>query len=177
MKDVRLGDLFDGVIKACRERAKEFTRFDHTDGAIRISYLPQSQLGLEWIKPVCKNASRYEMVARISDDGNFVLNRATDPVDTYSISAMRVASCLRSQELEEDVAPDEKRGFASAIGTTAYQLLYDHRIFALMIVSVSGAIPEEDELVAKAASEAVEEWRKNGPYDEAGRPRLFYIAN
>ncbi len=175
---ILLSDLFDKIIEVCRKYAKEMPRFEDGDGAIRISYLPQSEFGFKLSKPACKKARRCEVVTSISENGNIVRDRHTaEPVDSSGLSALKVASCLRDQEgKKEDKFRDEKHGFSPYGGAASYQLLFDHKIFAVIIVSVSGSIPAEEEAVAKAASGAIEEWCKNGPRKDE-RPQLFYLAH
>ena len=168
MDGISLKKLSDGIIIACREKARDLPRLSDGDGAIRITFLPQSALGYQLQSANSELASRYEVVAKLSDGGNFVMNRTTEPVDSYGTSAMKVASYLHDQEIGKG-KPDHG-------GVLSFQLLFDHAIFGLLLVSVDGGVPEENEFVVEAARDAVYEWCRNGP-QENGKTRLFYIAN
>ena len=93
MDGISLKKLSDGIIAACREKAKSLPRFSDGDGAIRITFLPQSALGRQLQAANSELAARYEVATKFSDDGNFVTGRTTEePVDTYSRTAMKIAS-------------------------------------------------------------------------------------
>ena len=158
--DIQLSVLFDSIIESCREYAANMPRFSDGDGAIRINYLPQSEFGRAQCQSLTKHGSRVEIVAPISEGG------------------MQVATCLRNQEIgdKKEQFQDEKHGYASSSGVLSCQLLYDHAIFALLLISISGATPEEDELVAKHAIDSIIAWCKTGPHD-GERARLFFIPN
>ena len=166
-KDIRINGLFDSIIMNCRKRASQLQGFKDGDGAIRLCYLPQNSLGVNALGGGSAFADRYELVARI-DVGNYVLNRGGrgEPVDTYAFSALKVAACLLAYEQGlparsgEDIGDiyDEKHGFAPYHGAVLYELEQNHQIFALLIVSVSGASQAEDEEVARAAEKTLKAW-------------------
>lgn len=166
-KNIRINGLFDSIIMNCRKRASELDGFKEGDGAIRLCYLPQNSFGTDIIGIRSAFADRFELVARI-DVGNYVLNRdgRGEPVDTYAFSALKVASCLLAYEKGlparsgEDIGDvyDEQHGFAPYHGAVLYELEYEHKIFALLIVSVSGASQSEDEEVARAAEKTLKAW-------------------
>ena len=175
MDGISLKTLSDGIITACREKAEDMPRFSDGDGAIRITFLPQSALGYQLQQANSELATRYEVATKFSDGGNFVVNRTTKPVDTYSRTAMKIASHLRKQEGKEDGCAEN--GFGSTDGVLSFQLLFDHKIFGLLLVCVDGGVQAENEFVVEAAKDAVCNWCRNGPLTEDGKTRLFYIAN
>jgi hypothetical protein len=169
--------LFDDIIERCRDEAEQLPRLKDGDGAIRITFLPQSELGRKLQQSVSRQASRCEVVAKIAESGNFVLNRPNEPTDSYSTTAMKVASHLRDQEIGgEDKYRDEKHGFAPSRGVLSFKLLYDHAMFALLLVSVDGGIPEENDIVVNTSREVINKWCKNGPR-KGDHARLAYISN
>lgn len=162
--------LFDDIIEACRQKAATLEGFESGDGCIRISYLPQNTMAVDILEANTCFADRYELCARISPEGNYVINRGRQrgaPVDTYAFSALKVAACLKAIEMGigersgydlNDLACDEEHGFASYRGAICYTLCYEHRAFALLVVCASGASAIEDEAVAEAATEAIKKW-------------------
>ena len=81
-EDVQLCNLFDAIIESIQNSAKDFVRFMNGEGSIRITYLPQSEFGRKLQQNFSKNARRCEIVAPIVENGNLVLNRSTDPIDS-----------------------------------------------------------------------------------------------
>ena len=175
---VSLKTLFDAIIVACREAADGLPHFEDNDGAIRITFLPQNEFGRELQCAMSNQASRCEVVAKISEDGNFVQNRPTEPTDTYSTTAMKVASHLRDQEIgsKNDKCRDEKHGFTSSRGVLSFKLLYDHAMFGLLLVSIDVGLPVWNEIVVSASKEAVRSWCQMGPKED-GHSRMAYIPN
>ena len=176
--DVQLCNLFDAIIESIQNSAKDFVRFMNGEGSIRITYLPQSEFGRKLQQNFSKNARRCEIVAPIAENGNLVLNRSTDPIDSSALTAMQVASYLHKQEnhVDGDKPLDEKHGFAPDATALSFQLLYDHALFGLVLVSVYGATSLENKLVANDVAEVVRAWCKMGP-EKDGRARLTFIAN
>ena len=183
MDRVSFGRLFDGIIMSCQQKAKKLEGFESGDGCIRISYLPQNTWAANILESEVHSADRFELTARIMEGGNYILNRHdkhSAPIDSYAFSALKVAACLRSIELGlgersgydlGDLAADEEHGFATYRGAICYSLYYEHRIFALLIVSVSGASAAEDEKVAEAGETAIDNWcRMHGFSYEAPPP-------
>lgn len=168
MSEIRIPDLYDDIIEACRDAAATLKGFEDGDGAIRLCYIPQGAAGVDLLDGNTCYADRYEVVARIRSSGNYVLNRdgRGEPVDTYAFSALKVAACLRAYELELSARSgeklgefyDEAHGFAPYKGAALYQMSQDNKVFGLLIVSVSGATQEEDEEVALAAESAMRKW-------------------
>ncbi len=186
MDTIQIRELFDGIIEKCRERANDVAEFDDGDGAIRICCLPQGILGDRLIRRKSQYADRLEFVARIRDGGNYVLHRAGDGalVDTYALSAMKVATCLRAYEENEthrsgtlsDPECNEMHGFSQKNGALLYELTIDGRIFALIVVCVSGADEKADEYVAEASTWAIEKWCTIRLLGGNRQQRLGYIA-
>ena len=177
MDGISLKKLSDGIIAACREKAKSLPRFSDGDGAIRITFLPQSALGRQLQAASSELAARYEVATKFSDDGNFVTGRTTEePVDTYSRTAMKIASYLRKQEGKQ-IDHSAERGFGPTDGVLSFQLLFDHAIFGVLLVCVDGGVQGENEYVVEAARSAVCDWCRTGPLTEDSKTRLFYIAN
>ena len=157
------------------EIAAKLEGFASGDGCIRITYLPQCGLASEMPGLMTRFTDRYEATARITPQGNYVINRDRregSPVDTYSFSALKVAACLKAIELGlsersghdlGDLACDEEHGFASYRGAICYNLLFSHQAFALLIVCASGASAIEDEEVAEAAGSAIMDWCIENP--------------
>ena len=185
MDRVSFGRLFDEIIMSCQQKAKELEGFESGDGCIRISYLPQNAWAVNILESEVQSADRFELTSRITEGGNYVLNRDGkngERIDCYAFSALKVAACLRSIELGlgersgydlGNTAADEEHGFASYRGAICYSLYYEHRIFALLIVSVSGASATEDEKVAEAGEAAIDDWcKKHGFSYEAPAPIL-----
>ncbi|MDO4220223.1 MAG: hypothetical protein Q4D22_03285 [Candidatus Saccharibacteria bacterium] len=170
MQYIRIMDLFDRVIKACSDCAKNLEGFMDGDGAVRLCYLPQSSYGRNLLGDFSTYADRYELVSRICD-GNFVLNRHdrdAEPVDTYAFSALKVASCLVALERGlparsgENIGNsyNEMHGFAPYKGAILYMLSKNHHAFAMLAVAVSGATQDEDEMAALASEETIRGWCK-----------------
>ena len=167
--------LVDNIVEACRQKAAKLEGFASGDGCIRITYLPQCSLASEMPGLMTRFTDRYEATARITPQGNYVINRDRregSPVDTYSFSALKVAACLKAIELGlsersghdlGDLACDEEHGFASYRGAICYNLLFSHQAFALLIICASGATAIEDEEVAEAAGSAILDWCIENP--------------
>lgn len=162
--------LFGDIIKSCRAKASELEGFESGDGCIRVSYLPQNAWAASILETEDCGADRFEMTARITEEGNYVLNRGIctqAPVDSYAFSGMKVAACLKASELGlsersghdlNSLSHDEEHGFAACRGAVGYSLYYNHRIFALLIVAIVGASAAEDEKVADAAADVIQKW-------------------
>lgn len=114
MDGISLKTLSDGIITACREKAEDMPRFSDGDGAIRITFLPQSALGYQLQQANSELATRYEVATKFSDGGNFVVNRTTKPVDTYSRTAMKIAHICVSKKARKTVAPKTASGQPTA---------------------------------------------------------------
>ncbi len=167
--------LIDDIVLACREKAATLEGFESGDGCIRVCYLPECRVASEMPGIDTQFTDRCEMTARITPQGNYVINRDRregSPVDTYAFSALKVAACLKSIELGlggrsgrdlGDLACDEEHGFASYRGAVCYNLLLSHRAFAMIIACVSGASAIEDEEVADAAATAIQDWCVKNP--------------
>ena len=145
--DIQLCTLFDAIIESIQESARDFIVSGSKDGSIRVTYLPQSELGRKLQKIFSKNARRCELVAPISEDGNLVLEQSEDSSDSGAETTV-----------------------------LSYQIMYDHAILALVLISVYGAISLKNEFTANAVSDAVKAWCKDGP-NENGHARLTFIAN
>ena len=101
MKDLRISSLFDDIVEGCRDTAATLDSLKSGDGAIRLCYLPQNEFGADQIPWNTCYGDRYEVVARLTEGGNFVINRDGrdgEPVDTYAFSALKVAACLMAYE-------------------------------------------------------------------------------
>lgn len=176
VSDIHLNDLFDTIIDDCRETALNFGRFIDGDGAIRITFIPRGKLGFDLTQVISRRANRIEAVAKIQDGGNFVLNRPTEPIDSYGTSALNVAEYLREAIENNQPIEDASRGFGSAQGVISFDLLFDCEVFGLLLVCVDGATPEENGIVANSAKNSVCNWCRRGPQTD-GRTRLFYSIN
>ena len=177
MVEGRFVRLLDGIVEACQKRARSYKSFEEGDGAIRICFIPQGDWGADLPDWPTDLSDRYETVARIRPGGNYVLNRSgldgRCASDSYAISALKVASCLRATEIGigyrsgydlDNTSLDPQHGFLQQRGALCYQLsLYGH-IAGWIIVSVSGNDEFDDEYVAEAATEVIDNWCKSGPY-------------
>lgn len=172
MKDLRISSLFDDIVEGCRDTAATLDSLKSGDGAIRLCYLPQNEFGADQMPWNTCYGDRYEVVARLTEGGNFVINRDGrdgEPVDTYAFSALKVAACLMAYERNSETRHsgdklgegyDEEHGFGPYKGAILYQLSYNYKVFALLVVVVSGGKQEEDEMAALAATDAIEKWCK-----------------
>ncbi len=81
--------LIDQIIVHRRSRAEKCKSFEEGDGAIRICFLPQGELGSVLPDWMTYFVDRYETVARISPNGNYNLHRngldGLQAVDCYAI--------------------------------------------------------------------------------------------
>ena len=166
---IQLHALFDAIIDAIQTSAKDFARFTDNEGCIRIAYLPQSEFGRKLQTNFSKNARRCEIVAPISAGGNLA--------DSPEQTATQIASYLREQTRIDCEQPDGKDSNSASNATVlSYQLMFDHAIFALVLVSVHGAVSLENKLVANDVSDTVKAWCKMGP-KKNGHALLTFIAN
>ena len=177
MLEKRFARLLDGIVAACQKRARSYKSFEEGDGAIRICFLPQGEWGADLPDWLTELSDRYETVARISLGGNYVLNRSgfngLCAIDSYAISALKVASCLRATELGigyrsgynlDNSSLDPAHGYLQQRGALCYQIsLYGH-IAGWLIVSIAGNDEYDDEYVAEAATDVIDNWCKSGPY-------------
>lgn len=173
-----LGVLFDAIIAKCKDTAVELPRLKEGDGAIRVTFIPQNDFGRSLIRSMSKFADRYEVVSKISESGNFVLNRPTEPCDSYSKTAMQIADYLREREIgdNKDKFRDSEHGYAPSHGVLSFGLLHDYQIFGLLLISVDGGIPEENDIVVKTSEEVLSDWCQLGPKNALGK-RLSYTPN
>ena len=183
----RLASLIDGIIDACRSATKNCASYKDGEGAIRVCVIPQGAWRTEQPEFIASKVDRFEAVARIDPQGNYVLNRGTNDVhrvDTYAFSAMKVATMLHAMELEQryysgptrDISVCEGNGFAPYLGAICYELYTYDEISSLVVVSVAGKRERDDEFVAKAAINAIYKWCNDGPINECGKPICGYRA-
>lgn len=170
MEYIRINSLFDGIVEACREKASTLDSLKSGDGAIRMCYLPQNEFGVSQMPMRTRCGDRYEVVSRLTENGNYVINRDGrngEPVDTYAFSALKAATCLMAYERNSETRRsgnqlgegyDEEHGFGPYKGAILYQLSLNGKVFALLVVVVSGGKQEEDEKAALAANDAIDQW-------------------
>ena len=183
---MRYAELIDGIIISCRLRASELKSYEEGDGAIRVCIIPQRNQIDSWLNQLPASGDRYETIARIVSGGNYVLNRgrSAPPLDTYAFSAMKIATLLRVLEIEQkyiskstqDRSVCESNGFAPYPGAVCYEIYANHALVCLIIVSVAGADVADDSIVAKAATDAITRWCKDGEKNECGQPIYSCLA-
>ena len=181
-----MGEEYNSLVKEMRDvlrkKAKEFDSFGHgrRAGCIRICACPLCEDADQWLgglgdfsRDVFHGNWRsdivdYEHTFSIVECGSRVIkNHDYQFYDTYSITAMKVATCSRLQEEHNlnyskpaEQWIEKEFGYAPYYGAYCVEIKKDKKSWLLIYVSISGGTQADDLKTAKAAIPVIRKFFK-----------------